>query len=325
MHPAEAVAQAIIPTIHNSTKPVLTVFMGEFRVHSAGEILSQAHIPEYRFPERAVSALAVLAQRSAFLKQQPEPPITYSDVNPSTVQTVLNNLNEANQRGTDLWLSQEDIIKIFAAYGISTLPMHLVKSAKEAEEISKLIGAGEKYAGMALKIASPDIVHKSDAGGVMLNLPDAAAVAQGFTSMVESIHKTFPLAKIEGVHLQPMAPAGQELILGSIQDPQFGPLIMFGSGGTEVEGMGDVAFALAPLTMLDVEYLLNNTWAGKRLKGFRNLAAADRDAVIVTLCRLAQLAHDFPQLIEMEINPLRALPKGQGVLALDMRVRLKTA
>jgi acetyltransferase len=203
--------------------------------------------------------------------------------------------------------------------------MRLVHSAEEAAETSRLFGLGDKYPGMALKIASPDILHKSDAGGVLLNLLDTAAVARGFTTMMESIRQSFPQARIEGAHLQPMAPQGQELILGSVQDPQFGPLMMFGSGGTEVEGMGDVAFALAPLTLLDVEYMLKNTWAGKKLKGFRNLAAADRDAVIETLCRLAQLAHDFPQLMEIEINPLRALPNEQGVIALDMRIRFKTA
>jgi acetyl coenzyme A synthetase (ADP forming)-like protein len=321
LHPAEDVAQAIIPTMQQATKPVLTVFMGEFRVRNAGGILSQAHIPEYRFPERAVSALAVLSRRTEFLKRKQEPPIRFTDVKPEVVHQIIESMQIATLRANDLWLSQEVILKIFGAYGISTLPMRLVNSAEEAADIAKLLGLGSKYTGMALKIASPDIIHKSDVGGVLLNLPDADAVAQGYLAMMESVHRVCPQARIDGIHLQPMAPQGQELILGSIQDPQFGALLMFGAGGTEVEGMGDVAFSLAPLTAMDVEYLLNQTWAGKKLKGFRNLASADREAVIEALCRLAQLAYDFPQLAEIEINPLRALPQGRGVIALDMRVR----
>jgi acetyltransferase len=112
------------------------------------------------------------------------------------------------------------------------------------------------------------------------------------------------------------------VIVGTIQDAQFGPLVMFGSGGVEVEGLKDVAFALAPLTRPEAEYLLESTWAGRKLAGFRNLPAADRKALLQVLYRLAQLAADFPQLAEIEINPLRVLPTGEGALAVDVRLRL---
>ncbi len=119
-----------------------------------------------------------------------------------------------------------------------------------------------------------------------------------------------------------MLPAGQEVILGAIQDAQFGPLVMFGSGGVEVEGLKDVAFALAPLTLQDAEWMLENTWAGRRLHGFRNLPPADRQAVIEAIMLLGQLSADFPQLAEIEINPLRVFPATQGSAALDVRMRL---
>jgi acetyltransferase len=122
--------------------------------------------------------------------------------------------------------------------------------------------------------------------------------------------------------VQRMAPPGQEVIIGAVQDAQFGAVVMFGSGGVEVEGLKDVAFGLAPLTRSDAEIMLAATWAGRKLGGYRALPPADRQAVLDALYRLAQLAADFPEISEIEINPLRAMPAGQGVFALDIRARL---
>jgi len=122
--------------------------------------------------------------------------------------------------------------------------------------------------------------------------------------------------------VQRMVAEGQEVIIGAVQDQQFGPLVMFGSGGIEVEGLKDVQFALAPLGRAEAESMLESTWAGKKLHGFRNLPAADRQAVLDALLRLAQLAADFPRLAEIEINPLRVLADGQGAVALDVRARI---
>jgi acetyltransferase len=134
----------------------------------------------------------------------------------------------------------------------------------------------------------------------------------------------FPEAQVDGVYVQRMLPGGQEVIIGTVQDAQFGPLAMFGSGGIEVEGLKDVAFALAPMLQSEAEEMLENTWAGRKLKGFRSLPAADREAVIDSLIRLAQLAADFPQFAEVEINPLRVLRPGSGAAALDVRIRVGT-
>jgi acetyltransferase len=126
-----------------------------------------------------------------------------------------------------------------------------------------------------------------------------------------------------GVYVQPMVAEGQDVIIGVVRDPQFGPLVMFGAGGVEVEGRGDVAFALAPLTRSDATYLLDATWAGRKLRGFRHLPPADRDAVTDVLLRIAHLAADLPQLAEVEINPLRVLPEGEGAIAVDARIRME--
>jgi acetyltransferase len=119
-----------------------------------------------------------------------------------------------------------------------------------------------------------------------------------------------------------MLPPGQDVIIGAVQDAQFGPLVMFGGGGIEVEAMKDVAFSLAPLNLAEAEYLLENTWAGRRLKGYRNLPPADRLAVLQAIQRFARFAADFPELAEIEINPLRVLDEGRGAFALDVRACL---
>lgn len=173
---------------------------------------------------------------------------------------------------------------------------------------------------VVIKVASPDISHKSDVGGVMLNLKDSQSVSAGFDQVVSNAKNACPGARIDGVIVQRMLPVGQEVILGVVRDAQFGPLVMFGSGGIEVEGLKDLAFALAPLTYQEADSLLENTWAGRKLKGFRNILPADREAVLDALIRLAQLAYDFPQIAEIEINPL--LVASQGVFAVDVRVRL---
>jgi acyl-CoA synthetase (NDP forming) len=140
--------------------------------------------------------------------------------------------------------------------------------------------------------------------------------------MMTDVQTAVPQAKLDGVLVQPMIPDGQEVIVGVVRDPQFGPLLMFGSGGVEVEGLNDVAFALAPLTQTEAESLLQNTWAGRKLAGYRNVAAGDETAVKNIILRLGQLAADCPQLAEIEINPLRVFENGRGALALDVRARL---
>jgi acyl-CoA synthetase (NDP forming) len=175
---------------------------------------------------------------------------------------------------------------------------------------------------VAIKIASNEIPHKSDVGGVLLNLEDEEEVRSGFKAILKRTRTAHPEVKIDGVHVQRMVPSGQEVIVGAVQDPQFGALVMFGSGGIEVEGLKAVAFALAPLTHLEAEEMLQSTWAGRKLKGYRNLPPADRAVVLDILIRLAQLAADHPQIVEVEINPLRVLAEGQGAVAVDVRLRL---
>jgi acetyltransferase len=318
MYTSGAVAKAVIPVVHNSEKPVVVAVMGERLIQEAVEHLRAARIPEYRFPERAAAALSALVDRSELLAFADAEPVLMEDVKPKIVRTVLGGAGlPSNTSQENGFLSPETSLVILESYGIPTMKMELARNADEAVGGAKKVGFP-----VALKIASADIPHKSDVGGVVLNLENEASVRVSFTAVRQRVQAAHPDAKIQGVHVQRMVPSGQEVIVGAVQDPQFGALVMFGSGGIEVEGLKDVAFALAPLTRLEAEDMLKSTWAGRKLKGFRNLPPADRAAVLDVLIRLAQLAADHPQLTEIEINPMRVLPEGQGAVAVDVRIKL---
>jgi acetyltransferase len=311
MHTAGAVAKALIPVIHNADKPVIIALMGERLIQEAVEHFRAAHVPEYRFPERAASALAILAQRAEFLEREQALPEGCCPVDFQAAQALLASLPPGSANGI---LPQEVALGLMQAYRIPLPPSGLAHSAQEAVALARQLGYP-----VALKIVSGEIAHKSDVGGVLLNVSGDEAVARGFTAVMENSRAAHPQAQVASVHVQPMLLEGQDVIIGAVQDSQFGPLVMFGSGGVEVEGLRDVAFALAPLTREDASYLIDQTWAGRKLHGYRNIPAGDREAVIAALLRLAQLAADFPRLAEIEINPLRVLPGSRGVLALDVR------
>jgi acetate---CoA ligase (ADP-forming) len=324
MYTAGAVAKTLIPVIHAAEKPVVVALMGERLIQEAVEHFRAARVPEYRFPERAASALAILAQRAEYLATIEEKTTdlietshtinTIPGIDRSVVEAVL---EQYVQSGYDGFLPADAANQIMVAYGIPVPKMELAQSPEQAIQICRKTGFPA-----ALKIASEEILHKSDVGGIALGLMDDQAVMQSFSMVIENTRAARPGADIQGVYVQQMIPIGQEVIVGAVQDPQFGALIMFGSGGVEVEGLQDVDFALSPLGDREASLMLENTWAGRKLWGFRNIPPADRGAVLDVLKRLAQLAADFPCLVEMEINPLRVLAAGQGAFAVDVRVRL---
>jgi acetyltransferase len=302
MGTSEAIAEAIIPFIKSADKPVVLALIGGNLVSGAAILFRAAQIPEYPFPESAASALAVLARRAEYLAQ------------PERVDEVLPDLKTHAARKAIENPEENGTADALAAYGIPIPAIELAHSADEAAQIAARLGFP-----VALKVASPDILHKSDVGGVLLNRMDAESVRLGYEQVVASAHHARPEAAISGVHVQRMITSGQEVIVGMARDAQFGPLVMFGSGGVEVEGLKDVTFELAPLNRKEAEAMLDRTWAGRKLRGFRNIPPADRAAVIDVLMRLAQLAVDFPQITEIEINPLRVLLEGQGAFAVDVR------
>lgn len=311
MYSAGGVAKAIIPIIYSAKKPVIIALMGERLIQEAMEHFRSAHIPEYRFPERAASALATLTNRANYLHSEPPKEVEVTDVQPAIVQRLL------TQATPGEWLSPVLLDQILAAYQIPTPRLHLAHTAEEAITLALEVGYP-----VVMKLAADEVTHKSDVGGVVLGLASDTAVSDAFDQITNQFQQRFPDVALDGVFVQKMIPAGQQVVVGVVQDAQFGPMLMFGSGGVEVEGLDDVAFALAPLTHADVEHLLSKTWAGRKLDGFRNLPPADKTAVTDVLIRLGQLATDFPQLAEIEINPLLVMTQGEGVWAVDVRARV---
>lgn len=206
--------------------------------------------------------------------------------------------------------------EMVAEYGIPTVPIKLARNEKEAVVIANELGFP-----IVMKIASPDILHKSDVGGVILNINDIESLKNNYAQMIKQIKSVKPEVRIEGAYLQHQVPQGQEVIVGMARDPLFGALMMFGSGGVEVEGLRDVAFALAPLSQTEAGEMIRATWAGRKLKGFRNIPPADEESVAEILIKLSQLAYEHEEIEEIEINPLRVLNK--GAVAVDVRVKLR--
>jgi acetyl coenzyme A synthetase (ADP forming)-like protein len=318
MHTAAGIAKAIIPVIFTADKPVLVALMGERLIQEAVEHFRAARVPEYRFPERAAEALAVLAQRADYLAPltpRGDSPEGFQDLDYDLARSIISKYSQGDT------ISPEDAFSLMAAYGIPSMQPQFAQTANQAAQLAQEMGCP-----VALKIVSPQITHKSEVDGVLLNLRTPPEVESGFQTLMENTRAAFPEAEILGVHVQVMTPPGQDVIIGAIQDPQFGALVMFGSGGIEVEGLKDVQFALAPLSRAEAGQMLADTWAGKKLSGYRSLSPADHEAVVDIITRLAQLAADFPQLAEIEINPLIVLKEGQGAYAVDVRgmIGLKT-
>lgn len=317
MFTAGAVAKSLIPAIHHSEKPVVVALMGERLIQEAVEHFRAARVADYRFPERAASALAVLAKRAEHLRRGDKPatfPLHAGQELESRRERARTCL-ASHVPGENLPI--EAVNSLLAAYDIPVVEAILVQQVQEALSAAHRIGYP-----VVLKIASTDIPHKSEFGGVILDVRDDEALIRGFEEIHSNMHTFAPGARIQGVDVQKMVLTGQEVILGAVQDLQFGPLVMFGAGGVEVERLRDVAFGLAPISEEEAGYILGKTWAGKRLEGFRNFKPSDRPAVIKALCCLAQLAADHPQLAEVEINPLRVFELGKGVVAVDARARL---
>lgn len=308
MFTAGGVARAIIPVIQTGNKPVVVALVGSPLVQEARVHFSAARVPIYEFPEQAAGALAALVEYGQGRAVSTAVPLRPLDLEAAAVSSLLT----SHPAG---WLDQDLLCEVFDAVGIPLPPRALARSASEAVAHARRMGLP-----VALKIASPDLPHKSDVGGVLLGVESETAVAEGYEMLLARVRAARPDAALWGVEVQRMVPAGQDVIIGVTCDPQFGPLVMFGSGGVQVEGLRDVAFALAPVTVPDLDHMLSSTWAGQKLRGYRDIAGVDETAVRAIIARLAQLADAVPRLAEIEINPLRVL--AEGAFAVDVRARL---
>jgi acetyltransferase len=296
----------------NGSKPVVATFMGGHDVMPGRQELAAAGLPDYESPERAVSALRGMVEYAAW-KQRPPRLVTRFRVNRRRVERIISR----RQRTGVLQLGEVKGKDILGAYGFKVQDGALANSAEEAMEIAERIGFP-----VAMKIVSPDVIHKSDMGGVMLNLANAEAVGDAYDLMMLKIRKRVPGAFIEGIYIEQMAQKGLEVIIGMSRDPQFGPMLMFGLGGIFVEVLKDVSFHLAPVTEDEAIAMLKSTRSYDMLEGRRGQKGVDITAIASGLQRISQLTTDFPQILELDINPFIVGDSGSEPVVADVRMSL---
>ncbi len=294
-------------------KPVIAVFMGGHSMVYPRIILTEGQIPVFDFPERAVFALAELYKYTVIRDSLKDESIPKFAVNTKRVNELISNVRKDGRRV----LLGSEAHEIAEAYGISVARIRLATSSEDAKQI-----AGELGYPVVLKISSPDIIHKSDIGGIQVGLKTPEDVEAAFVQILENAKKHRPKAIIYGVDVQEMADKGKELIIGCSRDVQFGPLIMFGAGGIFVNYLKDIAFRLAPMSRSDAAELIEETKMGLLLKGVRGEPPSDIIALQDTILRISQLVTDFEEIVELDINPAFAYEKGRGVTAVDIKITI---
>ncbi|MCS7282473.1 MAG: acetate--CoA ligase family protein [Anaerolineae bacterium] len=301
--PPMDVARAVVPVIREFDKPVVACFTVNETVVEARRYLEENGVPTFDTPDGAVRALAILT-RATFSTSHP-----LEDLPPANHPI----LDQAAAEGRHLL--EPEALAFLAAHGIPILPHVLAQTREEAQK-----AAAEMNGPVALKVVSPQVIHKSDVGGVRLNLQGPEAVGRGYDQLVESVRSAVPGAEMHGVLVVPMAPPGPEVIIGTTRDPQFGPIVMFGLGGIFVELFKDVSFRVAPFEQEVALDMIRETRAYQVLRGLRGETPKDVEALADLLVRVSRLAAQYPQIREMDLNPVRVYEKGYAIL--DARILL---
>ena len=315
---SEDIARACVPLLREHPGRVMASWLGDAAVAQARGLFTDAGVADYQTPEEAVRAFAMLStyrrNQASLLEAPAESPAVPTD-RAAARALVARRLAEGGG-----WLGEPEAKALLRAYGIASVDTAVAVDAAAAVSTAERLGYP-----VVLKILSPDITHKSDVGGVALSLHDGAAVRAAAERMQERVRRERPEARVTGFTVQPMVkrPQAIELIAGASVDPLFGPVILFGQGGTAVEVVGDRALALPPLNEALARDLVQRTRVSRLLGGWRDHAPARVDAVCAVLVALSQMLADLPDLAELDINPLWA--DADGVLALDARVRIDAA
>lgn len=313
MTDVEEIARAVVEISRRFDKPVVTAFMGGSVVEPGQSILQESRFPTYPFPERAVMALGAMERYRRWL-ERPRQRLSTFEVDRERVREIL---KHARAEGR-LSLGEVEARDVMQAYGLVLPQSKLARSPEEAVRLAAEIGFP-----VVLKIASPDILHKSDIGAVKLGLSDSTDVRDAYELIEYRSRRHNPDADIWGVLVQQMIVGGKEVIIGMSRDPQFGPLLMFGLGGIYVEVMKDVVFRIAPIDRREAQAMVTGIRSYPLLKGVRGEPPADVDAVIETLLRVSQLVTDFPEVVELDVNPLIVHEAGQGATVLDARMIIR--
>ena len=305
-----AIAEKVAELALLYNKPVMGCLLSLENTKDVIRTLWKAKIPYYPFPEVAAKALAMMSDFSEWVKKPVTEVKVFNDIDKAKVKEVI---AKAKSRTPHAILEPEGY-QILSAYKLPILPYALVKNAEEAVTWTKKNGYP-----LVIKIVSQDILHKTEVGGVMVDIETEEELRTKFKELLDRVKQKKPEARIEGILIQPMAASGVETIIGIKRDPQFGPLIMFGTGGINVEVFKDVSFRICPVRELSTLHMIQEIKGYKLLKGFRGKGPADIDKIAESLQRLSQLAVDFPCFSEIDVNPFVIYEKGKGACAIDAR------
>jgi len=307
---AEGTAAAIGRIAAESGITMLASFMGDRAVAGGVQVLRDAGVPHYPFPERAVVTIAAMEAHRERLRTPMSKPVAVE----GDAVVVRDAIEHARAAGRS-FITEQSASRIAAAYGIPVPAGGLARDLSEARALAKDIGYP-----LVMKIASPDILHKSDIGGIRVGITDDAALAAAYEDVISRARSYMTDARIWGVTLQTQVPTGREVIIGMNRDPQFGPLLMFGLGGIYVEVLKDVTFRLCPVTAREAHRMLTEIRGYGLLRGARGQRPADLDAVVDVITRISALVSDFDEISELDINPLIVHDRGDGCVAADIRI-----
>ncbi len=308
MTDAIGTAKAIVSIYQNTHKPIICCFMGVVDVSAGVKYLHENHVPVYQFPENAAKAMGKLYEATRWLTRKilPQYDLTFDR---EKAARIVSRCIENNK----MVLGEYEGAELLKCYGFDLPPMKIAADSEQAAQIAEEIGYP-----VVLKISSPDILHKMDAGGVVLNLKRAEAVKKAYDTIIQSARAYKPEARIDGVLVQKMAPSGQEVILGVNKEPEFGHLLMFGLGGIYVELFKNVTFRLAPIGRNNARRMITGIKGFEILTGFRGKPEADIEKIEKLLVGLSNMVMDNPQIKELDINPLLVHEKGKGATVADI-------
>jgi len=307
-------AKAIVEVMENSNSKitVMTSFMGGDEVKKGINYLLKKKIPNFDIPEDAVDTLRVMMGQKDWIGEKPQPIEEYN-VDEEKVKEVFDMCRSEGR----LELGEIEARKILMAYGIRVPKAEVARDIEEAKRIAKDI----EYP-LVLKIVSPNILHKTDVGGIKVGIKDEKELEENYNDILFNVNRYMPGANISGILVQEMIKDKKETIIGISEDPQFGPMIMFGLGGIYVEVLKDVSFRIAPISGKIAREMISEIKTIKLLKGTRGEAPSDIESIADVLLRMSQLVTDFPEIMEMDINPLFVKKQGEGSIAGDARIRI---
>jgi len=309
----EKISKAIIKAAKKIKKPIATCLLGVYDVSKGIDLLEENNIPDYRFPESAARVLAEMSRFTSWLNR-PKTRVKKYEVDKKGASRIIERVKTEARS----FLLEQECYDVLNAYGFPVIQSALATDEGQAVEAAEKIGFP-----VVMKIASPDVLHKFDVGGVILDVKNKSDVKKAYNKIHRNIRSQKPKAEITGIIVEEMAAEGKEVILGMNYDEQFGPILMFGMGGIYVEALEDVIFRLAPIRELTADMMIEKTKTYKILDGYRGGPVYDTPAIADCLKRLSKLVTDFEDIKELDINPLIVYEEGKGCKIVDARIILK--